>query len=92
MSDIWEAVYADAAKFTGKSEACLRVIAHQVFATMLHHMMQEQEQVIWSAAKMEKSGRFSVEVNITPRFRSGRPIERPFPVPNQSPTENPPPK
>jgi len=67
---IWKAIYADAARETNRTEEQLRAMAVQVFATILHHMINERNVTIWTAARLESSGRFSVEVNILPRFRT----------------------
>ena len=68
---IWDAIYEDAARETGKSVLTLRMMGTQVFATMLLHCLQEKGSVIWTASRIEDDGRLTVEVNIRPRYGTG---------------------
>ena len=69
-NSIYAAVYKDAARELGRSEDELATMAWQVFASMLLHVINNRGSVIWTAARQEESGRFSVEVNVLPRFRT----------------------
>ena len=74
---IFAAIFADAARETGRTQEQLETMAVQVFATMLHHMMQERGSVVWTAARLEQDNRLTIEVNIVPRFGSRNPVRNP---------------
>ncbi len=68
MSQTIDEIYAKAVEATGRSEAVLRSIAMQVFASMLQHMMESRDKVIWTAARIPSGEhRLDVEVDCPPR-------------------------
>jgi hypothetical protein len=66
MPQLIDAIYATAAAQTAKTEAELRAMALQVFATMLHHAMQAPDRPLWTVMQIGECG-FYVEVNLPRR-------------------------
>jgi hypothetical protein len=67
-------VYVRAAMATGKSVDELRRMAEHVFASILHHCLEEENQAIWTISSISKPNRpehrhkIWCEVNFPPRF------------------------
>jgi len=59
-------IYLEAAKVTGKGVPQLHEMAHQVFATMLHHALAQRGATIWTVTEIQGSALY-VEVNIPRR-------------------------
>lgn len=63
---LYNTIYLDASKLTGRSEAQLRKMAEMVFATMLHHCMQAPGTTVTTVTLVDQ-GRIEIEVNVAIR-------------------------